>query len=68
MDDDLTLPDFLDRKKNGVAPSTPEEIRAAKTMKRAQRIVWPKKRNWKKIEERRRRQEKVGLITVRKGQ
>jgi hypothetical protein len=68
MDDDLTLPDFLDRKLNGIAPATPEEIRMAKAVRREPRIVWPKKRNWKKIEERRRRQEKVGLITVRRGQ
>jgi hypothetical protein len=54
MSDDLTLPDFLDRKKNGI---THEHVPG---LKRADRngIVWPKKKNWARIERLRREREK----------
>lgn len=67
--EDLALPDFLDRKKNGIVHEP------VKGLKRADRngIVWPKKRNWRKLEARRRKREKaegVNLSTFRaqKGQ
>lgn len=55
MDDDLAIPPFLDRKVNGVTPDDPRGKR------RADRngIVWPKKKNWRKIEAKRRAAEKA---------
>lgn len=52
--DDLTIPAFLDRKVNGIVT---EKVTG---LKRADRngIVWPKKRNWRKLEKRRRAAEK----------
>jgi hypothetical protein len=70
MYDDLELPEFLRRKTNGIATEEQANIRA-----RAQKLVWPKKRNWRKIEERRRARDKAegaaiaaGAIVKRKGQ
>lgn len=74
MSDDFTIPDFLNRKLNP-SYTTPEEMRAAKRLRSDRGIVWPKKRNWRKIEQRRREQEKkenaalqMGAFRVRKGQ
>jgi hypothetical protein len=53
MNDDLTLPDFLNRKLNGIATDLP----TGTVRRREQKLVWPKKRNWRKIVERRRRRE-----------
>jgi hypothetical protein len=68
MSDDLDLPAFLDRKLNGVTSGDPRGKR------RADRngIVWPKKKNWRKIELKRRKAEKAIFkgytFTQRKGQ
>lgn len=71
-DIDLTLPDFLDRRKNGIVAelAMPTTVRT-----REPKLKWPKKRNWRKIEQRRREQEKregaalaAGAIVKRKGQ
>lgn len=71
MHDDLAIPDFLDRKRNGLTPDDP------RGKKRADRsgIIWPKKRNWRKLETRRREREKregaalfAGAFKARKGQ
>jgi hypothetical protein len=47
MDDDLTLPDFLNRKLNGLATDLPTG-----TVRRKEpepRLIWTKKRNWARI-------------------
>jgi hypothetical protein len=69
---DLTLPDFLDRKLNGIVA---EQKAPSNVRRQAQRLVWPKKRNWRKIEQRRRELEKregaallAGAFIKRKGQ
>jgi hypothetical protein len=41
MDDDLTIPDFLDRKKNPRTEPLPKNI--SWKLKDPNRIVWPKK-------------------------
>lgn len=70
MTDYPDLPDFLNRKLNPIA-----EDRKASELRRAMRggIIWTKKRNWRKIEARRREREKregtaIAKITNRRGQ
>jgi hypothetical protein len=71
MSDTPELPDFLNRKLNGLASDLPTGIVRRKEVK----LIWPKKRNWAKIAKRRREQEKkegaaleAGAFRVRKGQ
>jgi hypothetical protein len=43
MDEDLTIPDFLDRKKNGITPE-PLPHNVSWKLKNPNKIVWPAKR------------------------
>jgi hypothetical protein len=75
MDEELVLPDFLNRKLNGIKPD-PLPTYLAQRFRNPTKLVWPKKRNWRKIEARRRKQEakengaalKLGAFVKRKGQ
>jgi hypothetical protein len=67
------LPDFLNRKLNGFATDLPTGM--TRRPSSHTKLVWPKKRNWRKIEARRREQEKregaalvVGAFKARRGQ
>lgn len=53
MDEDI--PPFLDRKLNGITPESP----AGKKRAARNKIIWPPKRNWRKIEKRRREKQKL---------
>lgn len=68
MWDDLAIPAFLDRKQNGI--TTPKRTNQRYADKNG--IIWPKKKNWRKIAERRRKAEGASLkgytFTQRRGQ
>lgn len=54
MSDDLDLPPFLDRKINGIKTEEP----TIRVRSHRPKLVWTKKRNWRKIEKKRRERER----------
>ena len=74
MTDFPELPDFLNRKLNGVKPD-PLPTWAHRQLHSGGKLAWPKKRTWRKIEARRKAREKkegtalaLGAFIPRKGQ
>jgi hypothetical protein len=55
MNDDLALPDFLDRKKNGIVP---EKRTNQRYLPKGRGIVWPPKRDWREVEAARRAEQR----------
>lgn len=74
MDDDYPeMPEFLNRKTNGIESANPNTVRIPGM--HGQKLIAPPKRNWRKIEKRRREQAKKegtslsgGSMRQRKGQ
>lgn len=62
MNDDLTIPAFLDRKTNGVVSGVNTEHNGRYVPKNG--ITWPRKKNWRKIAERRRKAEKADGVQL----